>query len=291
MTNPFTYEQAFSRNIGWVTRDEQAALRSKRVAIAGMGGVGGTYAVTLARLGVGAFNLADFDSFDIPNFNRQAGAMLSTNGQPKVEVIARMVRDINPDADIRIFNAGIDANNLDDFLAGVDLYLDGLDFFVFDIRQKTFAACAAAGIPCTTVAPLGMGAAVLNFLPGKMTFEEYFQWGERPDDEKALRFLLGLAPAGLHRAYLVDPSSVNLAERRGPSTIMAIQLCAGLAATQALKIMLGRGPVLAAPRGMQFDPYLNKLVHTWRPFGNRNPLQRMALIIGRRYMAKLAQRP
>lgn len=291
MTNPFTYEQAFSRNIGWVTRDEQAALRSKRVAIAGMGGVGGTYAVTLARLGVGAFNLADFDSFDIPNFNRQAGAMLSTNGQPKVEVIARMVRDINPDADIRIFNAGIDANNLGDFLAGVDLYLDGLDFFVFDIRQKTFAACAAAGIPCTTVAPLGMGAAVLNFLPGKMTFEEYFQWGERPDDEKALRFLLGLAPAGLHRAYLVDPSSVNLAERRGPSTIMAIQLCAGLAATQALKIMLGRGPVLAAPRGMQFDPYLNKLVHTWRPFGNRNPLQRMALIIGRRYMAKLAQRP
>lgn len=291
MTNPFTYEQAFSRNIGWVTRDEQAALRSKRVAIAGMGGVGGTYAVTLARLGVGAFNLADFDSFDIPNFNRQAGAMLSTNGQPKVEVIARMVRDINPDADIRIFNAGIDANNLDDFLAGVDLYLDGLDFFVFDIRQKTFAACAAAGIPCTTVAPLGMGAAVLNFLPGKMTFEEYFQWGERPDDEKALRFLLGLAPAGLHRAYLVDPSSVNLAERRGPSTIMAIQLCAGLAATQALKIMLGRGPVLAAPRGMQFDPYLNKLVHTWRPFGNRNPLQRLALIIGRRYMAKLAQRP
>ncbi len=217
--------------------------------------------------------------------------MLSTNGQPKVEVIARMVRDINPDADIRIFNAGIDANNLDDFLAGVDLYLDGLDFFVFDIRQKTFAACAAAGIPCTTVAPLGMGAAVLNFLPGKMTFEEYFQWGERPDDEKALRFLLGLAPAGLHRAYLVDPSSVNLAERRGPSTIMAIQLCAGLAATQALKIMLGRGPVLAAPRGMQFDPYLNKLVHTWRPFGNRNPLQRLALIIGRRYMAKLAQRP
>lgn len=291
MTNPFTYEQAFSRNIGWVTRDEQAALRSKRVAIAGMGGVGGSYAVTLARLGVGAFNLADFDSFDIPNFNRQAGAMLSTNGQPKVEVIARMVRDINPDADIRIFSAGIDGNNLGDFLAGVDLYLDGLDFFVFDIRQKTFAACAAAGIPCTTVAPLGMGAAVLNFLPGKMTFEEYFQWGERSDDEKALRFLLGLAPAGLHRAYLVDPSSVNLAERRGPSTIMAIQLCAGLAATQALKIMLGRGPVLAAPRGMQFDPYSNKLVHTWRPFGNRNPLQRMAIVIGRRYMAKLAQRP
>jgi hypothetical protein len=132
-----------------------------------------------------------------------------------------------------------------------------------------------------------MGAAVLNFMPGKMTFEEYFQWGERGEDEKAIRFLLGLAPAGLHRPYLVDPSAVNLAERRGPSTIMSVQLCAGLAAAQALKILLKRGKVLAAPHAMQFDAYRNKLVHTWRPWGNRNPVQRIAIAIGKRFMARL----
>ena len=81
MTTPFRYEQAFSRNIGWVTREEQALLRSKRVAIAGGGGVGGVHALTLARLGVTKFRIADFDTFDVPNFNRQVGAI---DGQGRV---------------------------------------------------------------------------------------------------------------------------------------------------------------------------------------------------------------
>jgi molybdopterin/thiamine biosynthesis adenylyltransferase len=51
----FRYEEAFARNIGWVTEAEQAALRGKRIAIAGAGGVGGVHLLTLARLGVGAF--------------------------------------------------------------------------------------------------------------------------------------------------------------------------------------------------------------------------------------------
>ena len=283
----FSYSDAFSRNIGWVTEAEQEALRGKRVAIAGMGGVGGVHLLTLARLGVGAFHIADFDRFDIANFNRQAGALMSTIGQPKVEVLAAMARDINPEVDIQVFPAGVDASNMNRFLSGVDVYVDGLDFFAFQARQATFKACADTGIAAITAAPLGMGTAVLNFLPGKMTFEEYFQWGDRSDDEKALRFLVGLAPAGLHRPYLVDPSKVNLTERRGPSSIMGCQLCAGVAATEALKIMLGRGDVLAAPRGFHFDAYRNKLVRTSRPGGNNHPMQKLALAIGMRQIRKL----
>ena len=74
----YIYQQAYARNIGWVTPAEQAALRGKRVAIAGMGGVGGVHLLTLARLGIGAFHIADFDTFDIANFNRQVGATMST---------------------------------------------------------------------------------------------------------------------------------------------------------------------------------------------------------------------
>jgi len=288
MSNPFQYEQAFSRNIGWVTPAEQQQLRGKRIAIAGGGGVGGVHLLTLARLGVTQFHIADFDTFDIPNFNRQVGAMMSTVGQPKADVLARMARDINPDIDIKIFPEGVHADNLDEFLAGVDLYVDALDFFAFDARQQTFAACARLGIPATTAAPLGMGAALLNFMPGKMTFEEYFGWGDLPEEEKALRFVVGLAPAGLHRPYLMVPGSVSFAERRGPSTIMACQLCAGIIATESLKILLGRGDVLAAPWGMQFDAYRNKLKRTWRPGGNRHPIQRLAIAIGRRQFARMA---
>jgi hypothetical protein len=286
MTNPFSYSQAFARNIGWVTREEQEKLRHMRVAIAGLGGVGGNYLLTLTRLGIGKFHIADFDSFDIANFNRQVGATLSTRGQPKAEVMANLAKDINPELDIKVFPQGVDAGSLDEFLDGVDLYVDGLDFFVFDIRQRTFAACAAKGIPATTVAPLGMGAGLLNFMPGKMTFEEYFGWGDLPESDKAIRFLVGLAPAALHRGYLAVPSAVNLPERRGPSTIMACQLCAGIAATQALKILLKRGKVLAAPHALQFDAYRDKLVHTWRPGGHRNPIQRLAIWVIKRFLLK-----
>jgi tRNA A37 threonylcarbamoyladenosine dehydratase len=108
MTHAFDYQLAFDRNIGWVTEPEQQVLRSKRVAIAGMGGVGGVHVVTLARLGVQRFNIADFDTFDIANFNRQVGATMSSLGRPKAEVLAEMVRDINPEADVRVFPAGVD---------------------------------------------------------------------------------------------------------------------------------------------------------------------------------------
>ncbi len=251
-----------------------------------MGGVGGIHLLTLARLGVGAFNIADFDLFDIVNFNRQVGATVSSVGKPKVEVLTAMVKDINPEADIRVFPNGVDESNLVDFLSGVDLYVDGLDLFAFAARQATFATCVDLGVPAITAAPLGMGTALLNFLPGKMSFESYFLWGSLPDEEKALRFLVGLAPAGLHRPYLVDLSTLSLAERRGPSSIIGCQLCAGAAASEGLKILLSRGTVRAAPHGFQFDAYRGRLVHTWRPGGNNHPLQRISLMIGRRYIMK-----
>ncbi len=80
----FGYADAFSRNIGWLTRSEQASLVNKSVAIAGMGGVGGNHLLTLARLGVGRFHIADFDTFEIHNFNRQVGATVSHLGRSKV---------------------------------------------------------------------------------------------------------------------------------------------------------------------------------------------------------------
>lgn len=278
----FNYDEAFSRNIGWLTRQEQDRLRHKRVAIAGLGGVGGVHLLTLCRLGIGKFHLADFDAFDLANFNRQAGATVSTLGQNKLDVMIRQALDINPELETKRFVDGVTAENLEAFLDGVDLYIDGLDFFAFEARQQVFAACAAKGIPAITAAPLGMGAAVLNFLPGGMSFDGYFCLNEGAEAEKPLRFLMGLAPAHLQMDYLADPSTVDLANRKGPSTIMACQLCASVAATEALKILLGRGPVRAAPRGYHFDAYRNKLALTWRPGGNRNPLQRALIALAKR---------
>lgn len=283
----FDYAEAFSRNLGWTTEQEQSDLRGKRVAIAGLGGVGGSHLLALTRLGIGEFAIADFDTFDLVNFNRQAGASLSTVGQPKVAVLQAMARDINPELVTRCFEEGVSQANLDDFLTGVDLYVDGLDFFAFEARRATFAACQRLRIPALTAAPLGLGVAMLAFLPGGMSFEEYFCLEGCDEEEMALRFMMGLAPAMLQMGYLVDRSRVDLANQRGPSNIAACQLCTGAMVTDALKILLGRGKVAAAPHGYQFDAYRNRFRRTWRPGGNRHPLQRLGLWIARRQLRRL----
>ncbi|MAS41034.1 MAG: hypothetical protein CMK33_04890 [Porticoccaceae bacterium] len=277
MEQGFDAERAFSRNIGWVRRDEQAALGRARVAVAGLGGVGGAHLTTLARLGIGAFNVADFDTFEVHNFNRQAGAFMSTMGQAKASVLARMALDINPDARVDVFSHGVDAQNIDHFLEGVDVYVDGIDFFAMEARRLIFAACHRKGIPALTAAPLGMGVAFLLFDPQGMSFEEYFRLDGVGETEQYARFIAGLSPAMLQRTYLADEAAVSFRERRGPSTIMACDLCAGVMGTEVLKILLKRGPVRAAPWGLHFDAYRHKFVRTWRPFGNANPLQKLLI--------------
>lgn len=273
----FDYDTAFSRNIGWLKPEEQALLRKKKVAIAGLGGAGGVHVLTLARLGVGAFNLADLDTFDVVNFNRQAGAAMSTVGRSKAVVMTEMAQDINPDLRIQTFTEGVQKENLDAFLNGVDLYVDGLDYFVFDARRMVYAACRERAIPITFAVPLGMGASLINFLPGGPSFEEYFRLEGYPKSEWPVRFLVGLAPGILHRHYLAAPEFVDFATQRVPSTGIACQFCAGMAGATAAKLLLGRGKVQGAPHSLQFDAYTGMLKKCWRPLGNANPLQRLAI--------------
>ena len=205
----FDYAAAFSRNIGWVTESEQAKLKKSRVAIAGLGGVGGAHLLTLVRLGVSHFNIADFDDFDVHNLNRQAGAFMPFMGQPKITIVAKLARDINPELDLRLFAQGVTPENVDEFLRDVDVYVDGLDFFALPARRMVFAKCREKGIPALTAAPLGMGTAFLYFSPTGMSFEDYFKLEGQESQEQFARFIAGLSPAMIQRDYLVEPEAVN----------------------------------------------------------------------------------
>lgn len=257
MASDFSYSDAFSRNLGWFTDYEQEGLRNKTIAIAGMGGVGGVHLLTLARLGVARFKIADLDVFEVANFNRQVGATMSTVGQNKVDVLARMASDINPEARIEKFPNGINSSNIDQFLSGVDLFIDGFDFFVIDMRCKTFARCRELGIPAVTAAPIGMGVAFLAFTKDGTSFEDYFRMEGKSELRKLINFLIGLSPSGMHTAYLVDPSRLDIANRKTPSTIIGVQLCASFTAAQVAKLLLKRGEVRPAPYHYHFDSYLN----------------------------------
>jgi sulfur-carrier protein adenylyltransferase/sulfurtransferase len=287
----FPYDLAFDRNLGFITDFEQLALRAKRVAIAGMGGVGGVHLLTLARLGIGCFTIADFDQFEFANFNRQAGATVPTVGHDKTVVLEDMAHAINPELRIRRMDAGVTPDSIDDFLKDADLFVDGLDFFALPIRRQIFARCADLGIPAVTAAPIGMGAAFIAFDPKGMTFDQYFRLNNRTEHEQHLRFLIGLSPRILASRYLVDPARVDLARHKGPSSIAACQLCAGVTAVAALKLLLARGNLKSAPHNYQFDPYVARFHVSQLRFGNAGPLQRVKLAVARRRYGRVISHP
>ena len=283
----FDYYKAFERTIGWISKDEQRTLKSKRVAIGGLGGTGGHYALTLARLGIESLTLADNDTFELNNFNRQAGAFLHTLRKNKAEVIAEMVTEINPNISVKLFNLGVDSSNISDFLNGADFYLNAMGLSSVDIQTEIFQQCKSIGIPATTVIVPGFGAALVNFHPSRMSYDQYFQAKGYGREEQAIRLILGHNPRLMPRKYLLTDEVVRFKQYDGPVNPMACLLAGGLACTNLLKIILNRKSVYWAPWSYQLDTYLGKLVKTWRPGGNTNPLQKFLL----HYLRKRFQLP
>lgn len=274
------YKNAFCRNIGFLTEKEQKKLENFRIAIPGMGGVGALHLITMVRSGVGKFNIADFDWYEPVNFNRQFGANISSVDRPKVEVMGANARLINPYLEVNTFDKGINSENLDLFLQDVDLVIDGLDFFCFDIRRELFNRARAMGIPTITAGPMGFSCAMLIFSPDRgMGFDEYFNISDKmTDEEKRLSFALGLAPRATHIKYM-DFSKVDLKHEAGPSLSVACQLCAGMAGTEALRILLDRKGIKPAPYYSQFDPFSMKFRKGRLFLGNKNPIQRLKIFI------------
>jgi len=271
----FSRSEAFERNRGLISPAEQEKLAGSLVAIAGCGGVGGLHAHTCARLGIGRFRIADADTFSLPNINRQIGATIETIGEKKVAVTADMIKSINAEATIEVQTANISSQNAASFVRGADLVIDGIDFFSLAARRQLFAAAWQQEIPALTAAPLGFSATLHVFSRGGMSFDEYFDLGDDQDYfDQLVRFFVGLAPSGLHLAYM-DLGSVDIKTGRGPSSIVGSQLAASLAGGEAIKILLHRGRVLLAPRYLQVDAYRQQLRKQSLRGGNRNWRQRI----------------
>ncbi len=271
----FTRDEAFERNLGLLSQEEQDKLKHSLVVIAGCGGVGGLHTHTLARLGVGRFRIADPDTFSLANTNRQIGATVHTIGVNKAQVTAEMIRSINPEAEVEIFGAAITSKNATDFVHGADLVVDGVDFFAMDAKRELFAAAWNAAVPALTAAPLGFSATLHVFRKGGMSFDEYFDLhDDQATFDQLLNFFVGLAPKGLHLAYM-DLSSVNIETGRGPSSIIGCQAAASLAGSEALRILLNREPFMHAPEYLQVDCYRHLLRKSWLRNGNRNWLQQL----------------
>ena len=271
----FDYETAFLRNRGFVSEAAQARLRGARVAVAGLGGTGSAQVHALARLGIGAFTLADPDVFELVNFNRQSGATVQTLGRRKTDVASEQVLSINPEADIRQFDQGIGADNVAAFLDGVDVVIDSLDFYCFAERFLLYRAARERGLWVLTAPPLGFGFTLLMFDPRGMTFEDYF--GFEPgmsEREQVVALIAGIAPRPFLLHYLA-PEGADLGGRRLPSIGAAPFMIAGVIATEVAALVMGKGPRFAVPRVYQFDALLRKFRRGFYPLGMRGPWQRV----------------
>jgi len=270
----WSYEDAFVRNRGLITAEEQQRLRNCRVAIAGMGGIGGIDLVTLARLGIGQFTIADPDVFEASNTNRQYGAARSTLGRSKADVLAEVVRDINPEIDLRVFHEPIGHDNAAEFLRDADLFIDAIDFFNIDARRLLFRMAASKEIYAITAGPVGFSGIWIVFDPSGMSFDRYFDLSDQLSPlEKVIAFGVGVAPKATQRSYM-DLAELDPSSHAGPSSSLACHIAGGAAACEAIKILLGRGCVKCAPFYHQFDPFLGRLAVGRLYFGNRHPWQR-----------------
>ena len=286
----FNYTEAFKRNLGLINPEEQERLRRAHIAVAGLGGIGGIDLVTLARLGIGHFSIADPDTFEIHNFNRQYGAFNSTLGESKAEVMARQVQDINPEVTIRTFKEPITKDNVDEFLQGVHILVDGIDAFEINTKRLLFKKAKEKGIWALGAGPVGFSTAWTIFDPEGMSYDEYFHFHDGMDSKDLfIRYLIGMAPKATHRSY-IDLNFVDFAKRIGPSVSSACQLAAGVIGTEVIKIILRRGRIKAAPHFHQLDAYQNKYVTGKLWFGNRGLIQRLKIFLAKQLILKTGEK-
>lgn len=121
------YREMVRRNIGVYSWEEQERLRTAKVVICGLGGVGGYEAILCARMGVGHLTCIDKDTFDISNINRQMLASTIVLGQPKARVAEKVLKEINPFMEVKVIQAAVDEDNAVDLIKGHDVVMEAVD--------------------------------------------------------------------------------------------------------------------------------------------------------------------
>jgi tRNA threonylcarbamoyladenosine dehydratase len=144
----------FSRNELAVGKEGIDILKNSTVAVLGVGGVGSFSAEALARSGVGRIVLVDKDDVDITNVNRQIHALISTVGQPKVDLMEARIKDINPDCDVISLKMFYTEETYEQFFdQKLDYVIDASDTIAYKIHLMK--ECLDRNIPIIS----SMGAA------------------------------------------------------------------------------------------------------------------------------------
>ncbi|GFK94363.1 putative adenylyltransferase/sulfurtransferase MoeZ [Fundidesulfovibrio magnetotacticus] len=213
--------ERYLRNFKTLDCEAQAKLLESKVALAGLGGLGGPVLEGLCRLGFGRIDAADPDLFEPTNLNRQLLATEATLGASKVGAAVARAREINPAVELRARQVRLAPEDFARFFQGADVAIDALGGMA--CRPAAERGAARAGVPLVTGSVAGSTATAATVLPG---------W---------------TGPAGL-----MCPSGTSSGP--GAEDVLgclapAIQVAAGLMLAEAVRLALGRPPRLGGPTG------------------------------------------
>ena len=209
----------YSRTRLLLGEDGLKKLKSARVAIFGLGGVGGYAAEALARSGIGQLDLIDDDTINVTNLNRQVLALHSTIGMSKVEAAKNRILDIDPTIQVRTYQTFFLPENADEFdFSQYDYVLDAIDTVTGKLELITRAK--SVGVPIISCMGTGNKLDPTGFQVSDISKTRGCALARIMRKECAKRGLKGVKVVWSEELPLepqVDPSEFQEAQREGSS--------------------------------------------------------------------------
>jgi molybdopterin/thiamine biosynthesis adenylyltransferase len=249
--NPL-YRERFLRNIGLMDEEGLERIRSTAIAIGGLG-LGGAIFLNLVRLGFTQFHIADPDTYDRTNINRQRLAKENTIGRRKDDCLIEEARAINPDVEIKAFREGVNPGNVEAFLKGVDWVIDVVDVYAMAEKLALNETARRKGLPVASCGSLGFSGSVIVFDSSTPSFAELAGVSlSRPPIESLRNFLQFIAPEVpsymAEQLYRALDHSTHI-----PFAVPGVEIAAATAAAQVAQQVLGLGKPVRAPHGIFID--------------------------------------
>jgi len=157
--------ERYSRQIRLFAEEGQERLKKKRVFVAGAGGLGSIVSLYLAALGFGRIRIADCDSVELSNLNRQILHSSSGLGQSKAQSALKALSDINPEVEVEVLQEKISEGSVDRLLQGCDMIMDAMDNF--PTRYLLNCAALKRDIPLFHGAISGFQGQATTIVPGR----------------------------------------------------------------------------------------------------------------------------
>ena len=179
-------EQRYIRNVPALSEAECALLHTRRVLVAGCGGLGGNLINMLSRVGVGNLRIVDGDAFEETNLNRQLFSEVPILGTNKARAAAERINRINPDVCVETVETFVTEENAVELVRGCDVVLDALDNV--DGRRVLAGACKKVGVPFVYGAISGWVAQSAVSMPGDDLIEKLYPEDVVVRDKSVLSF-------------------------------------------------------------------------------------------------------